>query len=114
MHNLSDIRSLVREILMNEYWDSNNDVGLFHGHGTKKFPYGDTDLPENLPDLNRQKDMIKSLGDDSWKNYSSNKDVYDFPMDEFKSGMDIELEEGKQKDTVMLTCWNWEWWCWKC
>jgi len=100
MSNFTEIRNLVREALMNEFmmgesWDSNNDVVLFHGGGMQKFPYGDTDLPENLPELNRQKDMIKALDDDSWKSYSSNKDVYEFPMDEFKKGMEVELRARK-------------------
>ena len=95
------IRKIINEIgVPGSGWDSNNDITLFHGYpsGVQKFPYGNTDLPENLPNIN-DKDYIENTGSAySFEELSQNKDVYNFPMDEFKIGMKIETKQAQKQN----------------
>jgi len=107
----NNLRRIIREVFLHEFnmgmgasgWDSNNDITMFHGYpsGVQKFPYGDTDLPENLSNINKQKHNLDSYYDDKSTSYNKlarNQDVYKFPFKEFKIGLDIESHDAKRYD----------------
>ena len=97
------VREVISEIAMSmggSGWDSNNDIQSFHGYpsGYGQFPYLYTDIPEMLPgaeEINKNSEHIKI------KKYENNNEVYDFPLDNFKKGFEIEkLELEKQKQLL--------------
>tara|TARA_R110001592_G_scaffold92035_1_gene268725 strand:+ start:1269 stop:1679 length:411 start_codon:yes stop_codon:yes gene_type:complete len=101
------VRLLVREVISEiamamggSGWDSNNDIQSFHGYpsGYGQFPYLYTDIPEMLPgaeEINKNSEHIRI------KKYENNNEVYDFPLDNFKKGFEIEkLELEKQKQLL--------------
>lgn len=54
--------------------------------GANNFPYEDTGDITKLPeDINTQDDYLVN-----WKGMSSNSDLYDFPEEEFKKGIQVE------------------------
>lgn len=100
----NDVRIIVREVL-NEIdmssggggWDSNNDVAQFHGSpsGHGQFPYLYVDKPDMLPSVAD----LKSQNVDNFEDFRKNNEIYDFPYDDFKNGIEKEFktckEEGK-------------------
>ena len=110
MKSKEKLKKMIRGILIQEFnlgaagasgWDSNNDITLFHGYPSlvQKFPYEDTDLPENLKKINRLKDYMDSYYSDTTDSYNKlaqNKDVYKFPFKEFKIGLDVESHDASK------------------
>ena len=100
-----NIKKAIKKIFVKEFlneggWDSNNDITLFHGYpsGVQRFPYGDIDIPENLSKLNLEK--MKQTDNGIYKNFSKNKDVYNFPMEEFKLGLEVEKKDNKRQKHI--------------
>jgi hypothetical protein len=91
-----EIRKIVRQVIKEIEnamtgggWDTNNDISHFHGYpsGYSNFPTGDEKMPENLPNkesLNSKKRF------DNFQEFSKNKEIYDFPIEDFKVGLSLE------------------------
>jgi len=104
----NEVRKIVREILSEMEmaiggggWDSNNDVAQFHGYpsGYGQFPYLHPDLPDALPNAQE----INQMNYDKMKNFVKNNEVYEFPIEQFKKGLEIESDNFKKNKTVF----NW-------
>jgi hypothetical protein len=98
----NEIRKLVRETLSEIAmaiggggWDSNNDVAQFHGSpsGYGQFPYLYTDRPDMLPSVGD----LKSQGTNEFEQFRRNNEVYEFPYESFKNGIEQEVETCKQQ-----------------
>lgn len=92
------VRSVLSEIEMaigGGGWDTNNDVSRFHGYpsGYGQFPYLDTDMPEMLPDV---EEVNRMNAESNFKSFLNNNEVYDFPFESFKKGMEVEVEQSKK------------------
>jgi hypothetical protein len=93
----SEIRKIVREVITEMEmaiggtgWDSNNDVSRFYASpsGYGQFPYLYTDIPEMLPD----KDEVNRRNEKGFNDFSNNHEVYEFPIEDFQKGLEIEKE----------------------
>lgn len=86
-----EIRKIFKEIGAPGSGWYGGDVSMFHGSGSEKFPYGNIDTPENLSTINKEKNFEE---DEFYKldNFSNNKDIYEFPMEEFHLGLEIEMK----------------------
>lgn len=89
----NDIKNIIKKTFLKEFmnggtgWDSNNDISLFHGGGMQDFPYGKTTNIEN---------GFEHI--DIYNSATKNNDVYDFPIEEFKKGLKIEVAENKKNE----------------
>jgi hypothetical protein len=100
------VKNLIKQVFLKEFyngssgWDSNNDITLFHGYpsGVQKFPYVTTDLPENLKDVNDEKDYLSFFN-----KISANKDVYTFPFEDFKTGLEFEISKENKNNKLINT-----------
>jgi hypothetical protein len=96
----NEIRKVVREILSEIEmaiggggWDSNNDVAQFVSSPYGQFPYLYVDKPEMLPSVAD----LKSQNNNDFEVFNKNNEVYNFPYEQFKNGMEIEMENQKKE-----------------
>ncbi len=103
-----EIRKIIKETLLEMEmaiggggFDSNNDIAQFHGYpsGYGEFPYLHPDLPDALPNSKE----INQANHDKMKDFIRNNETYEFPFEEFKKGIDIEVENFKKNETIF----NW-------
>ena len=96
------LRKFIRKLFLQEYlqssggFDSNNDIQSFNMNpwSYRKFPYGTNDYPENMQNLNKIQDIV-DIGNKSVEHFnksSNNNDIYEFPFEEFKIGLEFEKE----------------------
>jgi hypothetical protein len=78
------IRKEVREVLselMQQYHPA-----YYVNAGSNQFPYGKEDEIVNLPeDIDPKEDYLIN-----WEGASTNHDLYGFPLEEFKKGIEVE------------------------
>lgn len=81
-----EIRKVLRETLQQQH-----PAYAVNG-GDNKFPYEDLEDFVRLPeDISPQEEYLIN-----WKGMSTNQDLYGFPMEEFKKGIQVE----KDKNTI--------------
>jgi hypothetical protein len=104
----NNVRKIVKEVLSEMEmaiggggFDSNNDLAQFHGYpdGYGEFPHLHPDLPSELPSSSE----INQLNSDKMKDFITNDETYEFPMEEFKKGLEAEVDNYKKNKTVF----NW-------
>ena len=100
--NKNNIKSVIKKTFLKEFmnggtgWDSNNDISMFHGSGSQDFPYGGATDPENLSRENSEKNNFEYIN--KYNSATENNDVYEFPLEEFKNGLKIEVAENKENE----------------
>ena len=84
------IRQEVRKVLQ-ELMQQMHPAYPING-GNNKFPYNDQDDIVRLPeDIDPKEEYLIN-----WEGYSENHDLYDFPLEEFKKGIQVE----RAKNTI--------------
>ena len=103
-----EIKKIVKEVLSEMEmaiggggFDSNNDVAQFHGYpsGYGQFPHLHPNLPDTLPNTQE----INQANDDKMKSFIKNNETYEFPIESFKKGLNIEVNIFKKNETTF----NW-------
>ena len=82
--NEKDIRSEVRAVLQ-ELMQQHHPA-YYVNQGNNRFPYHEEDDIVRLPeDIDPKEDYLVN-----WESMSNNHDLYGFPMEEFKKGLQVE------------------------
>lgn len=100
----SKVRKIVREVLFEMEmaiggggFDSNNDISRFHGYpsGYGQFPHLHPDMPE-LPEMLPTIEDIRKGNNADFDKLIKNNEVYDFPIEYFKAGLEQETEKFRE------------------